>query len=355
MKLLKIENRTAKVRLNDSVTPWSVDELLDDIEQAYGAKAVAENATIAGVQARAEDALETLEITINSPGGSVLDGYRVYNALREMRSRGVRVVATVNTLAASMGSVILMAADERKAVEGARIMIHEAAQTVAGDSEDHDRAAKLLDSISDEIAGIYAKATGGKKDDMRDLMKKETWMGAEQAKSLGFIHDVVSFDTAQGSMSILAKLFPGNTEVSALEAQIAESDSLRAQLTEALAKVEEIQNLQGLIAEKDLELANLTSKLSESKIETAKAEEKIAGLTTEIEALTEKTKVTADAIAIEASRQLAATGHPSPVTSVEPSNCKPIDKLAELKGDEATEFFAKHQDQILSNPDRYQV
>jgi ATP-dependent Clp endopeptidase proteolytic subunit ClpP len=355
MKLLTIENRTAKVKLNDAVTPWSVDELLGDIEKAYGAKAVAENATIAGVQARAEDALETLEITINSPGGSVLDGYRVYNALREMRSRGVKVVATVNTLAASMGSVILMAADERKAVEGARIMIHEAAQTVAGDSEDHDRAAKLLDSISDEIANIYAKATGGKKDDMRDLMKKETWMGADQAKALGFIHEIVSFDTPQGAMSILAKLFPGNSEVSALEAQIAESDSLRAQLTEALAKVEEIQNLQGVIAEKDLELANLTAKLSESKIETAKAEEAITGLTAEIEALTAKTKVTAEAISLEAARQLSATGHPEPVEINEPSSANPISKFSELKGDEAAEFFAKHKDQILSNPDRYQV
>lgn len=320
MKMLKIENRAAKVRLNDAVTPWSVDELLHDIDQAYGARAVAENAIVNGIHARAEDALETLEIEINSPGGSVLDGYRIYNALREMQSRGVRVVATVNTLAASMGSVILMAASERKAVEGSRIMIHEAAQVVAGDSEDHDRAAKLLESISDEISGIYAKATGGKKDDMRDLMKRETWMGTEQALALGFIHEVTSFDTVPESMSILAKLFPGNEHVTALEAQVAESDSLRAQLTEALAKVEDVKNLESVVAEKEMSITNLTSQLDEAKAEATNAETVIADLNAQVADLTEKNKVTSEAIALEASRQLAATGHSAPVNVTESNN-----------------------------------
>ena len=112
MKLLTIENRVAKVRLNDAVTPWSADDLIADIERSYGQKAVAENMTVGTLQCSADEALETLEIEINSPGGSVLDGYRVYNSLMQMRGRGVEIIATVNTLAASMGSVILMAANK---------------------------------------------------------------------------------------------------------------------------------------------------------------------------------------------------------------------------------------------------
>ena len=130
MKLLTIENRVAKVRLNDAVTPWSADDLIADIERSYGQKAVAENMTVGTLQCSADEALETLEIEINSPGGSVLDGYRVYNSLMQMRGRGVEIIATVNTLAASMGSVILMAANKVRIVEGGRIMIHEASQAV---------------------------------------------------------------------------------------------------------------------------------------------------------------------------------------------------------------------------------
>jgi ATP-dependent protease ClpP protease subunit len=319
MKLLQIENRVAKVRLNDAVTPWSADDLIGDIERSYGKKAVAENLTVGGFQAKADDALETLEIEINSPGGSVLDGYRVYNALMQMRGRGVRVIATVNTLAASMGSVILMAADEVKIVEGGRIMIHEAAQTVSGNSADHARAAKNLDEISDEIAGIYAKKTGGKPQEMRDLMKAETWMGAKESVERGFADSILKFDTKPKAMSILAKLFPGNAEAAQLEAEIAENSTLRADLIEAQAKITELQGLSAVIAEKDQEIQAKITELSEVKAQiadfTAKLEEKDA----EIADLTEKATATAEKISIEASRQLAAQGHPAAV-AVENSN-----------------------------------
>ena len=136
MNLIYIENRTGKVKLNDAVTPWSSDDLIGDIDKLYGAKAVAENLKVGEFTAKADDALETLEIEINSPGGSVLDGYRVYHSLMGMRERGVRVIATGNGIVASMASVIFMAAVERRITQGSRLMIHEAQQTVSGDSSD---------------------------------------------------------------------------------------------------------------------------------------------------------------------------------------------------------------------------
>lgn len=317
MKLLQIENRVAKVKLNDAVTPWSADDLIGDIERSYGNKAVAENLTVGGFQAKADDALETLEIEINSPGGSVLDGYRVYNALMQMRGRGVRVVATVNTLAASMGSVILMAADEVKIVEGGRIMIHEASQVVAGNSADHTRAAKNLEEISEEIAAIYASRTGAKPEEMRDLMKAETWMGAKEAVERGFADSVLKFDTKPKAMSILAKLFPGNAEAEKLDAEIAENASLRADLATAEAKITELQNLSAVIAEKDSEISAKVEELADANAKIADFTAALTKKDEEIAALTEKATATAEKISIEASRQLAASGHPSPVAVVE--------------------------------------
>ena len=317
MKLLQIENRVAKVRLNDAVTPWSTDDLISEIERSYGNKAVAENLTVGGFMARADDALETLEIEVNSPGGSVLDGYRIYNAIMAMRGRGVRVVATVNTLAASMGSVILMAADEVRIVEGGRIMIHEASQVVSGDSADHTRAAKNLEEISEEIAAIYASRTGATKEEMRAAMKAETWMGAKESVERGFADSIVKFDTkAKAEMSILAKLFPGNAEAEKLEAEIAENSTLRNQLATAQARITELQNLSAVIAEKDLEIVG---KLAEIVALTDEVKSFTAAITAkdeEIATLTEKATATAEKISIEAARQLGAQGHPEPVAVV---------------------------------------
>lgn len=267
MKILTIENRVAKVRLNDAVTPWSTDDLISEIERSYGNKAVAENLTVGGFMAKADDALETLEIEVNSRGGNVMEGYRIYHAIMEMRGRGVRVVAIVNTQAYSMGSVIIMAADEVKIVEGGRIMIHEASQMVSGDSADHARAAKNLEEISEEIAVIYASRTGATKEEMRAAMKAETWMGAKEAVERGFADSIVKFGVLDDAgshaknsgMSIFSRIFTGADAeaIAKLEREVAENETLRGDLETAQAKITELQNLSAVIAAKDSEIVSL--------------------------------------------------------------------------------------------------
>lgn len=351
MKLLTIENRVAKVRLNDAVTPWSADDLIADIERSYGQKAVAENMTLGTLQCSADEALETLEIEINSPGGSVLDGYRVYNSLMQMRGRGVEIIATVNTLAASMGSVILMAANKVRIVEGGRIMIHEASQAVAGDAATHARAAKLLEEISEEIAAIYAKRTGGDPDEMRALMKKETWMGAAEAIERKFADEIVQFDKPAKNMSIFAKLSPGNDEALKIEAAIMENDTLRAELTEATARITELSALAETVTQLRAELATEQEKVVEV---TEKAEE----LETKVVELEKETEVTEAKVSARAAELLASSGHPGTVALAGDTNEAPVSHLkamASMNPAEAAEYFALHKADILSDKNRYAV
>jgi ATP-dependent protease ClpP protease subunit len=351
MKLLTIENRVAKVRLNDAVTPWSADDLIADIERSYGQKAVAENMTVGTIQCSADEALETLEIEINSPGGSVLDGYRVYNSLIQMRARGVEIIATVNTLAASMGSVILMAANKVRIVEGGRIMIHEASQAVAGDAATHSRAAKLLEEISEEIAAIYAKRTGGDPNEMRKLMKAETWMGAAEAMERKFADEIVKFDTPAKGMSILSKLFPGNDEAVKIEAAIAENDTLRADLTTAQALIVELSGHAEVISQLRAELATE----QEKAVETI---EKVEELEKKVEELEEKTEVSEEKVSARAAELLASSGHPAPVALAGDTNEAPVSHLkamATMNPTEAAEYFALHKSEILSDKNRYAV
>jgi ATP-dependent protease ClpP protease subunit len=258
------------VKLNDAVTPWSSDDLIGEIEKLYGAKAVAENLRIGEFTAKADDALETLEIEINSPGGSVLDGYRVYHSLMGMRERGVKVIATGNGIVASMASVIFMAADERRITQGSRIMIHEAQQVVAGDSGDHARAAKILDEMSDEIAGIYAGVTGAGKDEMRELMKKETWMGAAEAVERKFADSIVGKSPIDKNANKLQK--QSTNEMSILD-RLLPNGELQAKLDfangELIAKDSEIQSLTAKLTEADHLLASAIDEVEEFK---AKAE-----------------------------------------------------------------------------------
>ena len=316
MEILTIENKAGKVRLNESVNPDSMTRLIDEIGLVFGAKAFADGSFSGEITNCIENAADTLDLEIHSPGGSVLDGYKLYHALLELRGRGVYVTATINSLAASMASVIAMAADKIRMVKGGRMMIHEASQVLGGNAEDFARAAKLLDEISGEIADIYAGRTGVGSAEMRELMKKETWMGADEALKRNFIDEIAGgkFDTKDKgkSMNILDRLTsPASTEA------LAEIDTLKAEVSNRESEVAELTNKVSLAESALQEAATATAELrnsyatAQAEIETLKAE------VAKIPDLEAAAAVSVERTANEAARLLAASGHPAPIEGIE--------------------------------------
>jgi ATP-dependent Clp endopeptidase proteolytic subunit ClpP len=350
MKLLQIENRAGKLKLNDGVHKESADKLIEELDSLYGNKAVAAQMVIGEAVCSADNALESVEVEINSPGGSVFEGQRIYNALRGMSERGVAVTTTVNGLAASMGSVILMAGDKKQMTHGSRIMIHEASTIAWGDARTMRKQADLLEGISSEIAGIYADRTGGDEKKIRNLMFAETWMTADEAKENGFVDTVLKdgkakaeFDTAEkGNMSILAKLFPGNDQVAQLEASLAEADTLRADLEAAQARVGELTPLAEVNAQLQADLADVQAKLDAADTLANENAQAIADLT-------EKATVTDEKVSLKAAELLATQGHPNPVNLTGDDGNTGTDHIAELaklQGAERTAYYNEHKAEI---------
>jgi ATP-dependent protease ClpP protease subunit len=357
--LIQIENRAGKLKLNDGVHKESADKLIEELGRLYGPAAVAAQMRIGDVVCAADDALESVEVEINSPGGSVFEGQRIFSALREMSNRGVQIVTTVNGMAASMGSVILMAGDVRRMTKESRIMIHEASSIAMGDARDMKRAADLLDGISRDIANIYAERTGGDPGQIRQLMFAETWLDADAAMAANFVSEVIdyskkpddadaknalSFDTPEKGMSIFARLFPDNAEaVAKLESMLEENEILRADLSAAQSRIDELAPLAEVNAKLQSDVAELTAKLDES----GKTIEANAERITELEKQAEDIDAKAS---IKAAELLAQQGHPQPVALVGDSGqAKTLtEQFNELKGAEATAFYQKHRKAILA-------
>lgn len=234
VSLISFTNKSGKLKLSEAIQKTSVDALLQELGKVFGAKAAALGNTFGGLTNHAQNAADTLDIEIHSPGGSVLDGYRVYHAIKELRGRGVHVTATINTLAASMASVIAMACDKIIMVQGGRMMIHEVSSSVSGDAAALAKQAKLCEDMSNEIATIYSNRTKKPVKAMRDLMKLETWMGADEALKSGFIdsisntnqtmNNVISSPTAQA----IAAAIIGEQERRTSSAKIKTSAEFRA-------------------------------------------------------------------------------------------------------------------------------
>ena len=173
---------------------------------------------------------DTVHIRFNSPGGSVFDGTAMFNAIKQHKSK---TVAHVDGLAASIASVIALGADEVVMAENAFMMIHEPWSMVMGNSDDMREEADLLDKVGGTIMNTYVKKTSMKESEIKDLVRSETWMTAEEALEMGFV-DSIEEDT--GDEKAKATLFDLNVFSNVPDQLIGERETLTARELETLLK-----------------------------------------------------------------------------------------------------------------------
>ncbi|MCO2079908.1 Clp protease ClpP [Pseudomonas aeruginosa] len=127
--------------------------------------------------------LSLISLRIHSPGGDVFEGTAIYNLLK---NHPARVEAHVDGLAASMASVIAMAADTIYMPENAMMMVHRPWGIQGGEADDMRRYADLLEKIEGTMVAAYMAKTGKSEEDIKALLKAETWMDGREAVEAGF-------------------------------------------------------------------------------------------------------------------------------------------------------------------------
>ncbi len=124
-----------------------------------------------------------ITLRINSPGGSIIEGTAVFNQLLR---HPARVVAVVEGWAASMASVIAMAADEIEMPENAWMVIHNPWAVAMGEAEEMRKQADLLDRMKETIVTAYMRHAKIPRAEIEKLMDAETWMTGAEAVAHGF-------------------------------------------------------------------------------------------------------------------------------------------------------------------------
>ena len=128
-----------------------------------------------------------MNLHINCVGGDVFDGMAIYNVIKK---RTAETTVYIEGIAASMGSVIALAADNVVMAENSLFMIHNAWGGAMGEASEMRKTANLLEKISNEIADIYVKKTKLPYDKVKDMMDEETWLNADEALELGFVDSI---------------------------------------------------------------------------------------------------------------------------------------------------------------------
>jgi ATP-dependent Clp protease protease subunit len=145
---------------------------------------------VIGDDARSEEVISALaslsgkrvKVYINSIGGSVSDGIEIYSALTRHRA-GVDTI--VNSLAASIASVVMLAGQNRTIGADALVMIHNPWTIAAGDSSRMRKNADVLDKHGETMVNIYARTMKASVAEIKAMMAQETWLNADEALELG--------------------------------------------------------------------------------------------------------------------------------------------------------------------------
>jgi ATP-dependent Clp protease protease subunit len=136
-----------------------------------------------------EDSHIPIELYINSPGGSVVDGLALYDVIHT-------ISAPVNTTcvgtAASMGAILLAGGTgTRAALPHSRIMIHQVSSGYRGTAADINIQVRETNKLYDQLLDILHKRTGQSIRKVKADCDRDYYMSAEEAKAYGIIDSVI--------------------------------------------------------------------------------------------------------------------------------------------------------------------
>ena len=132
-----------------------------------------------------------ITLRVNSPGGVVTEGLAMYAHLQDLRAAGRKITCIIEGVAASMASVVPMAASRVEIHESALMMLHHPRGGAYGTAATIRETAQALDEMTAASVAAYKQKTGLSEDAIRALMDAETWIGAEAAVKLGFADAVI--------------------------------------------------------------------------------------------------------------------------------------------------------------------
>ena len=184
LQILDKDNNNYKVAW-DKYEFWSLRRIyLDSAVSGGSAEAVIEKIeTLNLIDAR------PITLVVNSPGGSVFDGFEILNAMNNS-------TAQINTVcdgwAMSMAAVIFANGSHRMMNQGCIFMIHEVATGApGGQTTTHIKFAETVINVENVLAEILSENSGLSVKDVRRVWEYETFYNAYETVALGFADKVI--------------------------------------------------------------------------------------------------------------------------------------------------------------------
>ena len=139
----------------------------------------------------AGDPEKDIHFYINSPGGSVTDGFAIYDTMNYVKCD---VATYCMGMAASMGAFLLAGGTKGKryALPNAEIMIHQPLGGAKGQATEIEIAAKQILRTKERLNKILAENTGKSIEEIAVDTERDNWKTAEEALEYGLIDKIIT-------------------------------------------------------------------------------------------------------------------------------------------------------------------
>ena len=132
-----------------------------------------------------------MEIVFSSPGGSIIDGFELFDFIQELRSKGHKITTGSLGMAASMAGILLMAGDVRWIGHQSWLMIHRAAFGAYGKTFEIEDEVKFVQRIEERILDVFtSRSKLSKLKIKRNWERKDWWISADESLELELIDEI---------------------------------------------------------------------------------------------------------------------------------------------------------------------
>jgi len=137
-----------------------------------------------------EDPKKEIFLYINSPGGSVYDGFAIYDTMNHIKND---VVTVGMGLQASMGAFLLSSGTKgkRSILPHSKVMIHQPSSGTRGKVSDMEIDLEESLKLKKQLNEILAKNTGKSLKQIEKDSDRDYWMSADEAVKYGLVDKII--------------------------------------------------------------------------------------------------------------------------------------------------------------------
>jgi ATP-dependent protease ClpP protease subunit len=129
-----------------------------------------------------ENGTDPIAVKLHSEGGSVFEGFAIHDAFAAYQ--GPKSLS-IESSAFSIASFIACAFDDVEISSNGYMMLHNPYAQVEGDDEDFARQSEMLGKLKTSMVSAYAQRSGKSEDEIKAILKNETYLNAQQAVEMG--------------------------------------------------------------------------------------------------------------------------------------------------------------------------